>query len=73
MVDESPALAAHAAWPTGTVHRLLRDDPEPVEVDISPVERKRAYHARRAQQIKEFAIERGISQAAARVQIRRQK
>ena len=26
MVDESPALAAHAAWPAGRVYRLLRDD-----------------------------------------------
>ncbi len=73
MSDESPGLAAHAAWPTGRVYRLLRDDPEQVEGDLSPRERKRAYNAARAAEVRAYAQERGITQTVAKLEMRRKK
>ena len=65
------ALEAHAAFPAGKVYRLLRDDDQPVVLeDLSPKDRKREYNALRAEQVRVYALERGITQAAARVEMR---
>ena len=73
LTSNDAALEAHAAFPAGTVYRLLSDDPEQAEVDLSPQDRKREYNALRAEQVRVYALERGITQAAARVEMRRQK
>ena len=73
MSDESPALAAHAAFPAGRVYRLLTDDPEQIEVDLSPRERKRIYNAARAAEVRAYAEERGITQTVAKLELRRMK
>ena len=72
LTSNDAALEAHAAFPPGTVYRLLSDDPEQVVLeDLSPKDRKREYNALRAEQVRVYALERGITQAAARVEMRR--
>jgi hypothetical protein len=61
--DDPTALAVHAAWPTGKVHRPLADEPP---TNSSLKERKRARDKKRQALIREYARQHGVSDVVAR-------
>lgn len=65
------ALEAHATFPSGKVYLLLSNESEQAEDVMTPRDRKREYNHRRAEAIRAYAKERGITVAAARVELRK--
>ena len=63
VVDDPTALAVHAAWPAGKVHRPLADEP-PTNSTLK--ERKRARDKKRQALIREYARQHGVSDVVAR-------
>jgi hypothetical protein len=61
--DDPTALAVHAAWPTGKVHRPLA---EPPTTNSTLKERKRARDKKRQALIREYARQHGVSDVVAR-------
>jgi len=61
--DDPTALAVHAAWPTGKVHRPLADE-QPTNSTLK--ERKRARDKKRQSLIREYARQHGVSDLVAR-------